>query len=161
MNEKLKEFLRLSRKSEYQVLYITGKNYYDNFVSGSRFSQNIKVLPYLDNLPGLMKNASLIVTRAGASTISEILALSLPAIFVPSPYVANNHQFYNAKEIVDANAGLLIEEKDLDGKTLFNLVTDLLNDKQKYEIMKMNLKNLGKTDSSDVIVQELKELLNE
>jgi len=161
MNEKLKEFLRLSRKSDYQVLYITGKNYYDEFVNGSRFSQNIKVLPYLDNLPGLMKNASLIVTRAGASTISEILALSLPAIFVPSPYVANNHQFYNAKEIVDANAGLLVEEKDLDGKTLFNLVTDLLNDKQKYEIMKMNLKNLGKTDSSEVIVRELKELLNE
>lgn len=161
MNEKLKEFLRLSRKSDYQVVYITGKKYYDEFVNGTRFSQNIKVVPYLDNLVGLMKSASLIVTRAGASTISEVLALSLPAIFIPSPYVANNHQYYNAKEIVDKNAGLLLEEKDLDGKTLFKMVTDLLNDRTNYEIMKMNLKNLGKTDSSLVIVREIKELLND
>jgi len=161
MNEKLKEFLRLSKKSDYQVLYITGKNYYDDFVNGTRFSPNVKILPYLDNLVGLMKNASLIVTRAGASTISEILALSLPAIFIPSPYVANNHQYFNAKEIVDKNAGLLLEEKNLDGKTLFKMVTELLDSKTDYEIMKMNLKNLGKTDSSLVIVQELKELLNE
>ncbi|MBE6154517.1 MAG: undecaprenyldiphospho-muramoylpentapeptide beta-N-acetylglucosaminyltransferase [Firmicutes bacterium] len=159
MNEKLKEFLRLSKKSDYQVLYITGKAHYEDFIEGTRFGNNIKVLPYLDNLSGLMQNADLIVTRAGASTMSEILALSLPAIFIPSPYVANNHQYYNAKEIVDNNAGLLIEEENLNGKILFETVNDLLNDKQKYEIMKMNLKNLGRTDSSEVIVSELKELI--
>lgn len=159
MNEKLKEFLRLSKKSDYQVLYITGKSHYEEFIKGTRFASNIKVLPYLDNLAGLMRNCDLIVTRAGASTMSEILALNLPAIFIPSPYVANNHQYYNALEIVKNNAGLMIEETDLNGEVLFKMVTDLLSDKKKYEIMKMNLKNLGKTDSSDIIVSELKELL--
>ena len=91
--------------------------------------------------------------------MSEILALNLPAIFIPSPYVAGNHQYYNALEIVKNNAGLMLEEENLNGETLFNMVTDLLNDKKKYEIMKMNLKNLGKTDSSDVIVKEIKELV--
>ena len=161
VNEKLKEFLRLSKKSNYQVLYITGKSHYEEFIKGTRFGSNIKVLPYLDNLAGLMRNCDLIVTRAGASTMSEILALNLPAIFIPSPYVANNHQYYNALEIVKNNAGLMIEEDKLDGNTLFNMVTDLLNDKKKYEIMKMNLKNLGKNDSSEIIVREIRSLTNE
>ena len=159
MNEKLKEFLRLSKKSDYQVLYITGKNHYEDFIKGTRFGSNIKVVPYLDNLAGLMRNCDLMITRAGASTISEILALNLPAIFIPSPYVAGNHQYYNALEIVKNNAGFMIEEENLKGGDLFNMVTELLNDKQKYEIMKMNLKNLGKTDSSDIIVHEIKELI--
>lgn len=159
MNDKLKEFLILSKKSDYQVLYITGKSHYDEFILDTKFSQNIKVLPYLDNLSGLMRNADLIVTRAGASTMSEILALGLPAIFIPSPYVANNHQYYNAKEVVDNNAGIMIEEEKLNGKLLFEEVNSLFNDKQKYEIMKMNLKNLGRTDSSEVIVKGIKELI--
>ena len=106
-----------------------------------------------------MRNCDLIVTRAGASTMSEILALNLPAIFIPSPYVAGNHQYYNALEIVKNNASLMIEEDKLNGEVLFNMVTELLNDKQKYEIMKMNLRNLGKTDSSKIIVDEIKELI--
>ena len=159
INEKLKEFLRLSKKRDYQVLYITGKNYYEDFIKGTRFASNIKVLPYLDNLAGLMRNCDLIVTRAGASTMSEVLSLNLPAIFIPSPYVANNHQYYNALEIVKNNAGLMIEEENLNGEVLFKTVNDLLSDKKRYEIMKMNLKNLGSVNSSDIIVKEIKELI--
>ena len=159
MNAKLKEFLRLSKKSDYQVLYITGKTHYEEFIKGTRFGSNIKVAPYLDNLAGLMRNCDLIVTRAGASTMSEILALNLPAIFIPSPYVAGNHQYYNALEIVKNNAGLMIEEQNLNGEALYHMVEDLLNDKKKYEIMKMNLRNLGKTDSSEIIVREIRSLI--
>lgn len=158
VNEKLKEFLRLSKKENYQVLYITGKSHYEEFTKSSRFGSNIKVLPYLDNLAGLMQNCDLIVTRAGASTMSEILALNLPAIFIPSPYVAGNHQYYNALEIVKNNAGLMIEEEKLTGEELYHMVVNLLSDKKKYEIMKMNLRNLGKTDSSEIIVREIRSL---
>lgn len=158
MSEKIKDFLYKSRKEDYQILFITGKRLYDDFIKDSRFPTNVKVVPYVDNLAGLMKNAHLIITRAGASTMSEILALSLPAIFIPSPYVANNHQYYNAKEIVDNNAGLMIEEKDLNGEVLYESVKEIIDDKQKYTIMKMNLKNLGKTDSSAIIAKEIEEM---
>lgn len=161
MNDKIKDFLLLSRRGDYQVLYITGKKYYDEIVKDTKFAPNVKVLPYLDNLAGLMKNADLMITRAGASTMSEILSIGLPSIFIPSPYVANNHQYYNAKEIVDQNAGIMIEEENLDGKELFDTVEELLNHSQKYEIMKMNLKNLGRSDSSGVIVREIMELCHE
>ena len=63
------------------------------------FLKMFKVVPYVDNLAGLMKNAYLIISRAGASTISEILALKIPSILIPSPYVANNHQYYNALDL--------------------------------------------------------------
>lgn len=159
MNAKLKEFLQLSRKSDYQVLYITGKKYYEEFIKDITLPNNVKVLPYLDNLAGLIKNTDLMVTRAGASTMSEILALNVPAIFIPSPYVANNHQYYNAKEVVDKNAGMMILEDELSGEKLFKIVKDILSDDKKYQIMKNNLKNLGRTDSSELIVKEIKEVL--
>ena len=57
--------------------------------------RNVKVLPYIDNLTRVMKNTDLIVTRAGASTLSEIIALKVPSILIPSPYVPNNHQYIN------------------------------------------------------------------
>ncbi len=161
LNAKLKSFLEYSKKGSYQVLYITGRAHYEDFIKDTNFNSNIKIVPYLDNLAGLMRSADLIITRAGASTMSEILALNLPAIFIPSPYVANNHQYYNAKEIVDNNAGKMVLEQDLDGSKLYKMVEELLNDKQQYDIIKMNLKNLGKADSSEAIVTEIEELMNE
>ncbi len=161
INAKLKTFLELSKNSDEQILYITGKAYYEDFIKDLNLGSHIKVVPYLDNLAGLMQSADLIITRAGASTMSEILALNLPAIFIPSPYVANNHQYYNAKEIVTHNAGQMILEEELDGVKLHNMVEELLNDKQKYDIIKMNLKNLGKIDSSEAIATEIEELINE
>lgn len=160
MNAKLKEFLLMSRKSDYQVLYITGKKYYEEFMSDLKLSSNIKVLPYLDNLAGLIKNADLMVTRAGASTMSEILALNVPAIFIPSPYVANNHQYYNAKEVVDNKAGIMILEDDLTGEKLFKEVNNIFNDNEYYQKMKNNLKSMGCNNSSELIVNEIKEILN-
>ena len=94
VNQKMTEFLHDSKDADYEILYITGKNLYEEFIKDNTFPSNVKVLPYLDNLPALLKSADLIVTRAGASTMSEILSLNLPAIFIPSPYVANNHQYY-------------------------------------------------------------------
>ena len=92
----MSEFLSKAESFNYEVLYITGKTLYEDFIKDKAFPSNVKVVPYVDGLPSLLKNTDLIVTRAGASTMSEILSLNLPAIFIPSPYVANNHQYHNA-----------------------------------------------------------------
>lgn len=110
-------------------------------------------------MPKVMKITDLMVTRAGASTMSEITALGVPAIFVPSPYVANNHQYKNAMDLVEHNAGIMLEEKDLDGKVLIELIDKTLNDKDKLEEMKKNLSKLGIKDSSTRIYNTLKELI--
>ena len=160
VNNKMKDFLHaVDKNSKYEVLYITGKALYEDFIKDEKFSESVKVLPYLDNLPALLKNADLIVTRAGASTMAEILSLNLPAIFIPSPYVANNHQYYNALEIKNNNGGELLEEKDLTSEALINKINEVLNDDKKYQSMKENLKVMSMNNSSNVIYKKLKDLI--
>lgn len=159
INEKMKDFLEKAGKETYEVLYITGKALYDDFTCNTKFASNIKVLPYLDNLPALLKNADLIVTRAGASTMSEILSLNLPAIFIPSPYVANNHQYYNALEIKNNGGGEMIEEKDLTSDKLLTKINEVLGNREVILRMRENLKKMSMNNSSDLIYKKLKELI--
>lgn len=159
VNDKMKEFLYKAKDEKYEVLYITGKSLYEDFIKSEKFPSNVKVIPYLDNLPALLKNANLIVTRAGASTMSEILSLNLPAIFIPSPYVANNHQYYNALEIKNNGGGEIIEEKYLTSQELLNKINEVLNDETKYLSMKENLKKMSMNNSSELIYNKLKDLI--
>ena len=158
INQKLKDYL-VNMNDDYEVLYITGKNLYDDFVLDTSFPKNVKVVPFIDNLSSLLASADLVVTRAGASTISELLALSIPAIYIPSPYVANNHQYYNALSIKNNNAGELIEEKDLNSKLIKEKINDILNDDSKILIMKDNLKKLAVIDSSEKIYDKIKKIV--
>ena len=159
VNEKMADFLNKVKDKDYQVLYITGKSLYEKFISEHQFPSNVKVLPYLDDLPALLKNADLIITRAGASTMSEIISLTLPAIFIPSPYVANNHQYYNALELKNNHAGELIEEKDLTSEILIKKINDILLDPIKYQEIKNNLSKMSMNNSSEVIYNKLKDLI--
>ncbi len=159
VNAKMKEYLLNVGYEKYEVVYITGKNYYNEFINNEEFPENVKVLPYLDNLSALLKKTDLMVTRAGASTISEILALELPAIYIPSPYVSNNHQYYNALEIERSGAGVIITEDNLSEDKLKKEINRLLYDQNKYKEMKDNLKKMSKPNSGEKIYQIIKELI--
>ena len=159
VNEKMSEFLDKVKDEDYEVLYITGKALYEDFIKNKEFASNVKVVPYLDNLPALLKSTDLIITRAGASTMSEILSLTLPAIFIPSPYVANNHQYYNALEVKNNGGGEIIEEKDLTSDELISKINEVLSDSSKYKQMKDNLHKMSMNNSSDLIYNKIKELI--
>lgn len=160
VNAKMKDFLHdMKDETDYEVLYITGKNLYEEFIANEKFPSNVKVVPFLDNLPALLKNTDLLVTRAGASTMAEILSLNLPAIFIPSPYVANNHQYYNALELKKAGAGELIEEKDLTKDNLKNKIDEVLHDDSKRQNMQKVLKSMSMNNSSELIYNKLKDLI--
>ncbi len=146
--------------ANYEVLYITGKAYYENFIKNKTFSKNVKILPYVDNMTSLLKSVDLVISRAGAGTLSEILALQIPSIIIPSPYVANNHQYYNALDLKNKNVGIMIEEKDLNDKKVFELVNDLLKDNNaEYKKMKEKLQKMGMKNSSEIIYEEIKKVL--
>ena len=91
--------------------------------------------------------------------MSEIISLTLPAIFIPSPYVANNHQYYNALELKNNHAGELIEEKDLTSEILIKKINDILLDPIKYQEIKNNLSKMSMNNSSEVIYNKLKDLI--
>jgi UDP-N-acetylglucosamine--N-acetylmuramyl-(pentapeptide) pyrophosphoryl-undecaprenol N-acetylglucosamine transferase len=156
VNKSFKNILNNMKDKNYQFLYITGNKHYENFIKNEKFPSNVKVLPFLNNLSGLLKNTDVLVSRSGASTMSEIIALKVPTIFIPSPYVANNHQYYNALDLVEKNAALMIEEKDFDSSKVFNYIDHLLNNS--IEI-KNNLNKISSVDSEKVFLSEIKELL--
>lgn len=143
---------------KYEVLYISGKTLYEK-IKDNKFPSNVKVLPFYEGLTGIMKRADLIVSRAGASTLSEIIALEMPSILIPSPYVANNHQYINAMDLIKGKAAIMIEEKDLTSDLLVKTIDDTLNDVVKLKTLKNNLKDFKVNDSASTIYNELKELI--
>ena len=143
----------------YEVLYITGKNNYED-IKSIKHPSNVKLLPYLDNLAGLFKDTDILITRAGASTLSEIIALKLPSILIPSPFVPNNHQYKNAMDLVNNKAALLVEEKDLTFDSIDTNVNKLLSDKKYYLDMKKNLESMQVNDSATVIYNNIRKLID-
>lgn len=158
MTEKIKSLIPKFKNKKYQVLVITGKNYYDEYKK-LEIPENVKIVPFLNDLINLLKDSDLIISRAGASTISEITAIGLPSILVPSPYVTHNHQYMNAKELEDAGACKIITEEEFCEEKVLTEIEELLDNENKYETMKKNSQKLGKKDSATRIYQEIRKLI--
>lgn len=158
MTKKIQELIPGFNDKDYQVLIITGKNYYDNY-KNIKVNKNIKIVPFMDNLIGLMKDSDLIVSRAGASTIAEITAIGLPAILVPSPYVAHNHQYMNAKELADNGACIIVSEEEFSRDVLIKKIDELLNDSELYNKMHEASSKFGVSDSATRIYEEVRKLI--
>lgn len=158
INEKMAEYIYGFRNKKYEILYVTGENHYEK-IKTKRFPENVKVVPFIKDLPSIMKKTDLMISRAGASTMSEIMALGIPTIFIPSPYVTNNHQYKNAKDLVDKDAALMLEEKDLNKTGFIKMIDDILEDENRYNTIKKNVSSLGIKDSSTRIYNILKEMI--
>ena len=158
MTGKLKELIPEFSNKSYQVLVITGKSYFDNY-KDIDLSDNVKIVPFMEDLINLLKDSDLIVSRAGASTIAEITAIGLPAILVPSPYVTNNHQYKNAKELEDNGACVIVEEKDFSKDTIIREIDKIFDDKESYLKMVENSKKLGIEDSATKIYEEARKII--
>ena len=159
MSDKLLELVPKFNNKNYQVLLITGKNYYDKFKDIN--ISNVKIIDYYDKLINIMKDSDLIISRAGASTISEICSIGLPSILVPSPYVTHNHQYKNALELENAGACKLIQEKDFESDLVINEIDKLFDDKDKYNKMHKASLELGVRDSSERIYQVIREIVGD
>ncbi len=158
VNDKIVSFLNDFKSKDYEVMFVTGNSYYEK-VKDVKVPKNVKIVPFVYEMPSLMKATDLMVSRAGASTMSEILVLGVPTIFIPSPYVTNNHQYKNAMDLVNQNAALILEENDLTKENLIKLIDDTLSDKNTYKNIKDNLKELGITDSTERIYEVLKGMI--
>ena len=158
VNKAMQGYLKTSEGKDYQVVYITGKSLYEDFTK-EKYPSNVLVVPYLDNLSGLLKSTDVLVARAGASTIAEVLSLKVPTIFIPSPYVANNHQYYNALSLKEEGLAVMLEEKDLSTENITKNVNELLYNKEKQIKIKNNLSKISTLDSTKIIYDAIKELI--
>lgn len=141
----------------YQVVYAAGKNYYKKDKKEIKETSYLKVLERIDGIK-VMRSSTLLVSRAGATTLSEITSLGIPSILIPSPYVPNNHQYYNAKSLVDKNAALMIEEKDFSADKLTKTINSIINDDKVLKSLSENALKLAHSTVVDDMIEEIEKL---
>ena len=156
VNEKLIDYFN-TLDGSYQVIYATGKLHYKNAIEKAPKKDYLKIFERIDGA-NVMKNSTLLVSRAGATTISEIEAIGIPAILIPSPYVPNNHQYFNAKSLVDKNAAVMIEEKDLSVDLLSKTVSGIIDDDNKRKELSSNALKLGNPNVLKDIVEAVESI---
>lgn len=153
VNRVVVEYLN-SLDGDYQVIYATGKQNYAKAKEAVKDRDYICVKEAVDGVK-VMANSSLLVSRAGATTLSEICAMGMPSILIPSPYVPNNHQFYNAMALIEKDAALLLEEKDLNPLSLKSIIEKSINDEELLEKLHGNAMKLSNPKVLDEIVKEI------
>ena len=151
----------------HKIILSAGEKQYNNVIEQCKenkidISKNtdVKIFPYIYDMGEVEKISDILVCRSGAMTITEISAIGKPAIFIPLPNVSNNHQTYNAKVLENINAAKIIENGELTGEKLDNMINSMIYDKDKLKIMGENAKKIAITDTEDRIYKEIKETLN-
>jgi len=162
INRSLSVNIRKMIDSRYQWLWQTGKNYFEkvNTLVSPFSSERISVHGFIDRMDYAFAAADVIVSRAGAGTISELCLVGKPVILVPSPNVAENHQLKNALALVERNAAVLITDK-LAVKLLADEAIRLISDKEKRALLSENIKKLADRDADVRIANEILKLAGE
>ncbi len=156
INKYLLSIMPKLKNKNYEILWITGKN---ASIKQTDLPENVKVLPFYEGLPKVMKVTDLMISRAGASTLSEIIALELPTILIPSPYVANNHQYINALDLTSKKAAIMLEEKDLNEDVLIKKIDEIIDDDNGLREIKNNLKQFKVEGSAEIIYNKIRDLI--
>jgi len=159
INQIMGSLLELLDYHGIQSIYVTGKKHYDSFIENNDETTNIRIVPYIDQ-KSIMQQVDLMVTRGGATTAAEIMVTGVPSIIIPSPFVPNNHQFYNAKALKEKNACLLVEESNLDSQKLFAMIVSLLEDEDRLRTMGMNAQLLGHPNAAQNFINWIFEEFN-
>lgn len=147
------------REKGCQVIWQTGKYYFESMKeqSSGSIDEDIKVLAFIDKMEYAYSVADIIVSRAGAGTISELCITARPVILVPSPNVADDHQTKNALALSDKEAAITIADKDA-GEELIDRVLELLGDDEKKKVLGSNIAGLAIVDSDERIANEIMKL---
>lgn len=150
INEAVAASAKTLEENNIQIIWQTGNFYLEKYKNIS--SENIFIIPFIDKMDIAYSACDLMVARAGATTIAELLALGIPSILVPSPNVAENHQFFNAKSLSDKNAAILIEDNMIN-KKLSEEVLSTINNSSKLNVLKQNALLLSKPNATAEIAQ--------
>ncbi len=158
----------LSDINKYQIIMSAGKNNQYEHTLGEfkkygidlEKQKNIRVLEYIYDMASALNACDMIIGRSGSS-VSEMTALGKPAVLIPSPNVAGNHQEHNARAMESAGAAKVILEKDLNAKSLGEAVSMIIDDKENYNKMSASAKKVGITDATERLYAIAKEIIKD
>ncbi len=160
LNESVLQHLDLIRKSDVQIFWQTGKYYHESIMEQLKEQPavaNLKVTDFISDMGAAYRAADLVVSRAGAGSISEFCLLGKPVILVPSPNVAENHQYHNAMALVNKDAAVYISDAEAPGKLLAEALR-IVNDSDLLASLSTNIKTLAKYHSAEEIADRVIEL---
>ena len=156
INEFISKNLKFFEEKNIDIIWQCGKLYYDNYKK--YLSKKVKIFPFIKDMSKAYASADYIISRSGASVISELCIVAKPVIFIPSPNLAEDHQTKNALNIVKNNAALMVKEKDLN-KLFFSVFNKMINDKNFSDELSRSIKLLAKPDATYKIVEQIKRRL--
>nr|MDJ0902049.1 glycosyltransferase [Xenococcus sp. MO_188.B8] len=139
------------------IVHLTGEK--DPDVESLEHAQYIH-LPFYDNMAGLLQRANLAIGRAGAGTLTELAITGTPAILIPYPYAAEDHQTYNAQVFANAGAAVVYQQSELTAEILEKQVTQWLESPNELQNMATQAKTLAMTDSAARLANMVQSLIN-
>ncbi|MDK2820679.1 MAG: UDP-N-acetylglucosamine--N-acetylmuramyl-(pentapeptide) pyrophosphoryl-undecaprenol [Clostridia bacterium] len=152
----------MKTRNDISVLHVTGRRDYEAYLDkvqalGIDLAEhgNITIKPYVYDMENALAAADLVIGRAGASFLAEILARGLPSILIPYPYAAANHQEFNARAVAKKGAALLVLDRELKAGRLYKSLLELLDDKKRLKSMGMAASKLGRPDALSIIVEKI------
>jgi UDP-N-acetylglucosamine--N-acetylmuramyl-(pentapeptide) pyrophosphoryl-undecaprenol N-acetylglucosamine transferase len=152
----LRKNIELFSENGFQLLWQTGKIYYDGIIERTKNNNlsNSKIHQFIREMNMAYSAADIIISRAGALSISELCIVGKPTVLIPSPNVSEDHQTKNAMALVNKNAAILV--KDIEAKDkLGNVLLELTKDETKLNELSNNIKTLAKTNAANEIVSEI------
>ncbi|MEX0290704.1 MAG: glycosyltransferase, partial [Flavobacteriaceae bacterium] len=158
INRLIENKLEFFKSFGIQLIWQCGKLYFDEYKKHE--STSVKVCDFINKMDFAYSAADIIISRAGAGSVSELCIVGKPVIFIPSPNVAEDHQTKNAQAIVDKKAALMIREKDLE-ETFEAVFSELLQSQTTQQELSENIKALAMPDATKKIVDEIEKLLKE
>lgn len=159
VNQLIEKELAFIQAHDVQIIWQCGKLYYEQYRHHGD-KDGIQVLSFIDRMDLVYAAADFVVSRAGASSVSELCIVGKPVIFIPSPNVAEDHQTKNAEAIVNKDGAILLKEAQLD--TQFQPVfADLVSNTEKQQRLSENIKRLAKVNATHDIVEEIVKLLKD
>ena len=156
VNESVLQHLDLVKNSDIQFVWQTGKFYYANIQEQLKGQDipNLKVMDFITDMGAAYKAADLVISRAGASSISEFCLIGKPVILVPSPNVAEDHQTKNALALANRDAALYVKDADAPA-TLLQLAINTVGDEAKLQSLSENVLKMALPNSADIIAKEV------
>jgi len=158
INQLIESNIETFKGNNVQVIWQCGKLYYEQYKQYNEL-ENVQVHAFLNTMDMAYAAADVIISRAGAISVSELCIVGKPVIFIPSPNVAEDHQTKNAQAVADKKAAILIREKDLDSE-FENQFSELILSEEKRKELSENIQALALTNATNDIVNEVEKLLS-
>ncbi len=157
INQTIEKNLDAILKNEVQIIWQSGKLYFETYKKYND-KVGVQVHAFIQKMDLLYAAADLIISRAGAGTISELCIVGKPVLFIPSPNVAEDHQTKNAMAVEQNNAAIMLKESEIE--KFESIFTDLINDEEKQNRIKANIKKMALPNATKEIVNEIEKLIH-